>query len=250
MEETVMLARFQSDPTSAGAADAASFVQTDLVSDIKGLASVTDSNLVNPWGVSFLPSPVSSPFWISDQGSNLATVYPVTDSTDVLPAVLTVHIPTTATGPQGPTGQVSNTNAMSFILKDGVSAHFIFANLNGTISAWDSGPSAAIEVTTPGALYTGLAVNEAHTMLYAANDSAGTIDVFNSMFDPVNLGDHAFKTPGEIAAKGLVPFNVTDIGGNVYVTYAPAGHTAQTMAGLGDGAVAIFTESGQLASHG
>lgn len=245
-----MLARFQSDPTSAGAADAASFVQTNLISDIKGLATVTDSNLVNPWGVSFLPSPVNSPFWISDQGSNLATVYPVTDSTDVLPAVLTVHIPTTATGPQGPTGQVSNTNASSFILQDGASAHFIFANLNGTISAWDSGPSATVEVTTPGALYTGLAVNEAHTMLYAANDSAGTIDVFNSMFDPVNLGDHAFKTPGEIAAKGLVPFNVTDIGGDVYVTYAPSGHTAQTMAGLGDGAVAVFTESGKLEPHG
>jgi hypothetical protein len=51
---------------------------------------------------------------------------------------------------------------------------------------------------------------------------------------------------GEIAARGLVPFNVTDIGGNVYVTYAPSGHVAQTMAGLGDGAVAVFSESGKL----
>jgi hypothetical protein len=87
-------------------------------------------------------------------------------------------------------------------------------------------------------------------MLYAANDRAGTINVFNSSFQPVHLGHHAFKTPGEIAARGLVPFNVTDIDGNVYVTYAPAGHTAQTMAGLGDGAVAVFTESGKLEPHG
>jgi len=245
-----MKAPFQSDPTSTDVANAATYVQTNLVSDIAGLATVTNTNLVNPWGVSFLPSPVSSPFWISDQGSNVATVFPVTDSTDVSQAILTVHIPTTATGPQGPTGQVSNTNASSFILQDGASAHFIFANLNGTISAWDSGPTASVEVTTPGAVYTGLAVNEAHTMLYAANDSAGTIDVFDSSFAPVNLGDHAFQTPGQIAARGLVPFNATDIGGEVYVTYAPSGRAAQTTAGLGDGAVAIFSESGKLEPHG
>src|SRR5215471_17326387 len=143
---TIMKAPFQSDPTFADAADAAIYVQTNLVSDIAGLATVTDSNLVNPWGVSFLPG---SPFWISDQGSNLTTVYPVTDSTDVSPAVLTVSIPTTATGPQGPTGQVSNTNASSFHLHDDISANFIFADLNGTISAWHQGLTAAeVEVTT------------------------------------------------------------------------------------------------------
>ena len=136
-----------------------------------------------------------------------------------------------------------------------MSASFIFADLNGTISAWNpslgtNGSTAHVEVTTPGAVYTGLAVNDAHTMLYAANDSAGTIDVFNSSFDPVDLGDHAFRTPGQIEARGLVPFNVTDIGGDVYVTYAPSGRAAQTMAGEGDGAVAIFSESGKLEPHG
>ena len=171
-----------------------------------------------------------------------------------------MNIPTTATGPQGPTGQVSNTNASSFHLTagDDMSASFIFADLNGTISAWNAslgtnGSTAHVEVTTPGAVYTGLAVNEAHTMLYAANTSAGTIDVFNSSFDPVDLGDlgnHAFRTPGQIEARGLVPFNVTDIGGDVYVTYAPSGRAAQTMAGEGDGAVAIFSESGKLEPHG
>ena len=33
----------------------ATYLQTDLVSDIPGLAAITDSNLTNPWGVSFLP---------------------------------------------------------------------------------------------------------------------------------------------------------------------------------------------------
>jgi uncharacterized protein (TIGR03118 family) len=246
---TIMKAPFQSHPTSADAADATIYVQTNLVSDIPGLATLTDPNLVNPWGVSFLPS---SPFWVSDQGNNLATLYSVQGSTDVsFPMLREVDIPTTASGPQGPTGQVSNTNASSFHLNDDMSARFIFADLNGTISAWHAGlTKAEVEVTTPGAVYTGLAVNEAHTMLYAANTSAGTIDVFNSNFDPVDLGDHAFKTPGQIAARGLVPFNVTDIGGDVYVTYAPSGRAAQTTADEGDGAVAIFSESGKLEPHG
>jgi hypothetical protein len=142
MEETIMFNNstpFQTDMTSDDADDATNFVQTNLVSDIAGLAMVTDLNLVNPWGVSFNAA-TGSPFWISDQGSNLTTVYPVIGSTGIAPAVLTVHIPTTATGPQGPTGQVSNTNTSSFILSDGKSASFIFADLNGTISAWNPGP--------------------------------------------------------------------------------------------------------------
>ena len=133
-----MKAPFQSDPASADAADAAIYVQTNLVSNIPGLATVTDPHLVNPWGVSFRPgSPLNSPFWISDQGSNSATLYSVDGSTGTVvnsPApVFTVNIPTTETGPQGPTGQVSNTNASSFKLTAGnfMSANFIFADLNG-----------------------------------------------------------------------------------------------------------------------
>ena len=246
------------------------YVQTNLVSDIAGLATAFDPHLVNPWGVSFRegsPGNPGSPFWVSNQGSNSTTLYSVTGSIDISPPppvpVFTVNIPTTGTGPQGPTGQVSNTNPSSFHLTDPDPLHqgaasFIFANLNGTISAWNgslgtNGSTAHIEVTTAGAVYTGLAVNEAHTMLYAANTRAGTIDVFDSTFHSVELGDlgnHAFRTPGQIEARGLVPFNVTDIGGHVYVTYAPAGRAAQISAGEGDGAVAIFDESGNLEPHG
>ena len=204
------LAPFQSDPTSAGAADTASiYVQTNLVSDIAGLAMATDPHLVNPWGVSFI---VGNPFWISDQGSNSTTLYSV-DSTVVNSPVpvFTVNIP--PTGGPGPTGQVSNTNDSSFHLTapgDTSAALFIFADLNGTISAWNpglgfNGSTAHVEATTPGAVYTGLAVNQAHTMLYAANDSAGTIDVFNSTFAPVDLGDHAFGPRARSRPGGSSP---------------------------------------------
>jgi uncharacterized protein (TIGR03118 family) len=223
-----------------------------LVSDIPGLATITDPLLQNSWGISHSST---SPFWISNQGTNSSTLYAVTGSTNVTKASPNangfVAIPTTASGPQGPTGQVFNTNtsASSFPVGNGgngASAHFIFANLNGTISAWDTGASAFTQVTTPGALYTGLAINNAGTMLYAVDNAAGTINVFNSNFAPaMNLPAGAFATPATIPA-GLVPFNVQNINGSIFVTYAPIGHPAQTMATQGQGAVAIFSETGVL----
>src|SRR5438128_1775353 len=46
--------------------------QANLVSDIAGVARITDPKLVNPWGMSASPS---SPLWISDNGTNVSTLY-------------------------------------------------------------------------------------------------------------------------------------------------------------------------------
>jgi uncharacterized protein (TIGR03118 family) len=234
--------------TGAGVANADGFSQTNLVSNIPGLATVTDPKLINPWGVSFLPG---SPIWVSNQGTNTSNLYPVVGSTGVSPTVFTVSIP--PTGGPGPTGQVAN-GGMGFdvggVGGKGLPANFIFANLNGSISAWNNSPhtEAITQTTTAGASYTGLAINQGSTMLYAANDAgSGSIDVFKSDFTPdTTLPTGAFATPISISTAGLVPFNVKDIGGNVFVTYAPATHAAQTTAMPGDGAVAEFSETGTL----
>jgi len=137
----------------------ASYLQTNFVSNIPGLATITDPLLVNSWGMSRSPT---SPFWTSNQGTNSAALYAVTGSTTVSP-VLSVNtqgfvgISTTATPAQGPTGQVNNTNTASLQLTPGMpstSARFIFANLNGTISGWAGALTSTIQVTTPGATYT------------------------------------------------------------------------------------------------
>src|SRR6516162_9294264 len=197
-------------------AQVADFVQTNLVSDISGLATITDPQLVNPWGVSHS---ATSPFWTSNQVQNTATLYAVTDETTVTkvninPPTGFVLIPTTASGPQGPTGQVNNTNTSSFPVSknggDGKFAHFIFANLNGTISAWDTGPTAFVQNSgAAGTVYTGLAINRAQTRLYAANTSLGRIDVFDSNFHAFSLGADRFVDPS--LPTGLVPFNVQQI---------------------------------------
>lgn len=220
----------------------AGYVQTNLVSDGFVPAVVIDTNLKNPWGASHS---ATSPFWVSDQGTSLSTLYSVTGA-GVSKVGLEVAIPKTASGPQGPTGQVNN-NTSAFLVGSNP-ANFIFADLNGTISAWNNsvGTTAQIEATTPGAVYTGLAVgsNASGPLLYAAK--AGGIDVFNGSFAPTVLGANAFATPPAIAALGLVPFNAQNIGNNIYVTYALPGRAAQIAATEGEGAVAIFDADGNL----
>src|SRR5262249_35552791 len=202
-------------------------------------------NLKNPWGVS---ESAKSPFWVSDQGTSVSTLYSVTP-TGVSKLGLTVTIPKTAAGPQGPTGQVNN-NTTSFLL-NGSPAAFIFANLNGTISAWNRSvrTTAMIEATTAGAVYTGLAIAtdaSGNSFLYAANGAQNRIDVFNGSFAPVSLGAGAFQDPLLPSDLSLVPFNVQNVDGSIYVTYAPAGRAAQTGATAGQGAVAIFDTAGDF----
>ena len=227
----------------------ADYIQTNLVSDIPGLARITDPLLVNPWGIS--RSPTGSPFWTSNQGTNTTTLFAVTGGTNVTKVNINppngfVAIPTTPAGPQGPTGQVNNTNTASFQLTPGVSStssRFIFANLNGTISGWAGGLSSTVKVTTQNAVYTGLAIDQAGTRLYAANGVGGTIDVFDSSFAPVSIPG-GFTDP-TLPAK-YVPFNVEDLNGKIYVTYAPSGLPAQQHAAPGEGIVSVFDENGNF----
>jgi uncharacterized protein (TIGR03118 family) len=232
---------------ASGGIAQAQFKQTDLVSDISGLAAITDPNLKNTWGVAAIPG--ASPFWIDNQGTSTSSLYSVTGGTGVAPVNLNGAPGTNfaAIPGVGPTGIVANSGT-SFGIAGGP-ALFIFANLNGSISAWNgsninsaTNNASTIVATTAGASYTGLAVNSTGTLLYAANDEGtGSINVFSSSFAPTTLTGN-FTDPNLPA--GFVPFNVEDIGGTVYVTYAPAGHAAQTMATAGEGVVATFTESG------
>jgi uncharacterized protein (TIGR03118 family) len=223
----------------------AGYVQTNLVSDGFLPAELVDASLVNPWGIS---RSATSPFWTSNQGTSTASLFNVSVTPPAKNPTVAPNIPPGAIGAVGPTGQVNNgnTDPASFpvIGGDGKSAHFIFANLNGTISAWDTGATAFTQVTTTGAVYTGLAISHDSTKLYAANDAGtGSVDVFDTSFKKVTTPG-AFATPAAVSTLNLVPFNVQDINGKVYVTYAPSGRPNQTGATEGQGAVVIFNEDG------
>jgi uncharacterized protein (TIGR03118 family) len=221
------------------------FKQLNLVSDIPGLAHVTDPNLVNSWGIS---ESSTSPFWISDNGTGLSTLYHVPGSgpasVSIVPLVVTIPGAVTGTT-SAPTGQVFNSLAGSgaFKLHNGNPATFLFDSEDGAISGWNGGTSADIMVNnTPGAVYKGLAISTfGGGTLYATNFRAGTIDVFDSSFTQAPPGE--FVDPSLPA--GYAPFNDKVFGSDLYVTYAvqdAAKH--DDVAGAGNGIVDVFNVDG------
>jgi uncharacterized protein (TIGR03118 family) len=214
----------------------AAYIQENLVSSVPGLATFTDSDLVNPWGIARSPT---SPWWVSDNGTAKATLY---DAGGVKRA-LVVTIPGTNAAP---TGMVFN-NTSSFAISPGTASRFIFADENGNIEAWGGGTNAVIKANSNGAAsYKGLAIgsNASGDFLYAANFKGGKVDVFNSAFSSTSLGGN-FTDPGLPA--GYAPFGIQNINGNIYVAYAlkEAGGTDETP-GPGLGLVSVFDSNGNF----
>jgi uncharacterized protein (TIGR03118 family) len=220
----------------------AQYVQTNLVSDIPGLAANTDPQLKNPWGMSFTPT---SPFWVSDAGTGVSTLYNAAGVKQAL--VVTIPGPN-GSAPGVPTGQVFN-NTGSFGLSNGQNALFMFASATGTISAWNgaAGSSAITQVNGfPSSSFTGLAIagSGATARLYAANFGTGTVDMFNGSFGQITLPG-AFRDLS--LPTGYAPFNVQNVGGNIVVTYAlkdPV--TGHDLAGAGHGFVDVYDQNGVL----
>src|SRR5271157_6423622 len=205
------LALLASLPT---AARAGFFQQSNLVTDPgSGItAPNSDPNLINPWGISFS---TTGPFWVSDQGTQKATLY----NGAGVPQTLVVTIPPPTSG-TGPTGQVFNNTTGFIIPSDGSAAAFIFANLNGSISAWNGGLGTAPGVTAQvvaspvsgAASFTGLAL--ANNLLYAADKGTGTIDVYNSSFGLLK------SIPTDPNLPGFTPYNIQSLSdGRLYVTF-------------------------------
>jgi uncharacterized protein (TIGR03118 family) len=212
---------------AAGVASASpiAYVQTNLSSDIPGLAANTDPAMKNPWGMSYSPT---SPFWVSDQVTGLATLY----SAAGVKQALVVTIPGGG-GPNGPTGQAF-VGGMGFTMPGGSgTATFAFATLGGAIDAWNGGTNAVIVATTPGAVYTGLAV--AGSQLYAADAAGNKIDVFDNNFSPVST------IIDPTIPAGFTPYNIQNVGGRLYVEYAKNGSPG--------GFISVFDAAGNLLQH-
>ena len=230
-------------PLPAGAAGG--YTQENLVSDQPGVAQLTDPNLVNAWGMSHGPN---TPIWVSDNGADVSTLYNGDVNGSPVAAVpLVVSIPGGA-----PTGQVFN-DTTAFTLPGTTStARFIFIGEDGDLSAWAGGTAATLVGHTEGAVYKGLAIAHSPSgpMLLATNFGANRIDVFDSTFTPVPAAG-MFSDP--TLPRDYAPFNVAEIGGQVFVTYALKGGE-DDVAGPAHGFVDVYTTSGawvkRFASHG
>jgi uncharacterized protein (TIGR03118 family) len=222
---------------------ASSFTQTNLVSDLSTEGAVTvDPSLKNPWGMSFSST---SPFWISNEVGNTSTLY---SGAGVQTATVKVSVP------GGPTGQVNNSAGAGNFVVNGSASSFIFDTLSGTIAAWNGSlgamGTAATLVSTPGAVYTGLALgnNGSANYLYAANFAAGGgINVFNNAFTSVSATTFAGKFIDPNLPAGYAPFNIQLIGNSLYVEYAEVSATPGGAArGAGLGYVDVFDLDGNL----
>jgi uncharacterized protein (TIGR03118 family) len=239
-------------PIHHEAEEETSFAQTNLVSDGFVPAATTDPNLINPWG---LTHSATSPFWVSDNGMGVTTVY---NGGGTLVKVGGFDAIKIATPPgqislASPTGDVFNIAGTGFNITSGShtgSSVFIFATEDGTISGWNPTVDPASSVLAvdnsqggAGAVYKGLAIGQTEngTFLYAANFRNGTVDVFDQNFQQVN----SFTDPKVPA--GYAPFNVQVLDDHLFVTFAlqdAAKH--DDVAGAGHGFVDEFDLQGHM----
>jgi uncharacterized protein (TIGR03118 family) len=218
------------------------YVQHNLVSDLPGLAARTDPLLGNPWGIASDPN---GPFRIVVNHAGVAAPY----DGNGLPAsgVVMIAPPAGGTSPAAPTGVVFN-GTPDFLVGPGLPAHFIYATEDGTIVGWNSGAHTVLKAdhSASGAVYKGLTLGSSggKNYLYAADFHTGQVEVFDANFSPATLPG-SFSDPALPA--GFAPFNIQNVGGQLYVTYAlqdAAKH--DDVSGPGNGYVNVFDTSGQL----
>ena len=230
-------------PAPAEAAPLTLFHRINLVSDQPGHARLTDKNLVNAWGMSHGPN---TPLWVSDNGADVSTLYQgATSGAPVSALPLVVSIPGGA-----PTGQVFNDTKGFAVPGTGQPALFVFASEAGAITAWNkavpSTTSAVKVAAVHDAVFKGLALVHSPfgPLLLATDFHHGRVDVFNSQFRLLHVGRlfHDPRLPARYA-----PFNVAQIRGHVFVTYAKQDAARHDdAAGPGHGFIDEYTSYGVL----
>jgi uncharacterized protein (TIGR03118 family) len=220
------------------------YVTHNLVSDQPGVADTTDPNLVNAWGLDALPT---SPWWVSDNGKDVSTLYNAAGVPFPQGSPLVVKVPS------APTGLVANTGT-SFVITSGVnsaSPRFLFATEQGQILGWNPAVSAdavkgPVQFPT-GAVYKGLAISPTGDRIYATDFHNGAVDVYDGSWNPVNTPG-AFVDPS--IPQGFAPFGIQAVGDKLVVTYAK--QDAQAMDEVdqpGFGFVDLYNLNGNLLAH-
>ncbi|GLV59916.1 hypothetical protein KDH_67400 [Dictyobacter sp. S3.2.2.5] len=259
-------------PTHAtgGPSNRGFYQQTNLVSDIAGVARFLDPNLVNSWGISHSPK---GPWIVSDNGTGVATSYLGNGKAFPVGNPLVITIPPPSGSPSGttatPTGNVFNNTDDFVISANGRSrpSKFIFATEDGTISGWNPNVDlthAILKVDRSkvglGAVYKGLAIGRnsaGRDFLYAANFRFGTVEMFDGQFnlvksftDPVIANTCLPNT-----TQCFAPFGIQNINGKIFVSFAlQNAEKHDDVAGPGNGFVDVFSPNGillqRLIAHG
>lgn len=212
----------------------ASYRQVNLVSNVNEYGTThIDTNLVNAWGMAVGPT---GAFWISSTEKEKTTIYD-RDGNTLLQAI----------NVEGePTGVVYNSSTDFVIPSTTNVSKFIYVGEDGNVVAWSTG-STTTEVadnSSEGAVYKGVTIaqDEGSNFLYIANFSEGEIEVLDKNFNYVEKG---FEDPNIPA--GYAPFNIQNIDGKLYVTYAlQSNDKYDDVPGAGHGYINVFNTDGSL----
>jgi uncharacterized protein (TIGR03118 family) len=222
--------------------------QTNLASDLPNMAHTVTPNLVNPWGIAFLPG---QPFFIADNKVGRVTVHDISGS-GARPIGFTVPN-ADSTRFDTPTGIVADQN--SFFGGPSLVKPFILVAEQGTIFTW--GPDSqgdlpetaklVVDNSLRGAVYKGAAIlNSLLTApaLVVTNFHDGSVDAFLPGFRPVAL-------PGSFTDPNLpadyAPFGIQVIGNQVFVSYAVQDAAKRNAVfAPGNGIVSIFDMDGNF----
>jgi uncharacterized protein (TIGR03118 family) len=226
-------------------AAANNYLVHNLVSDLPNTADHVDSNLVNPWGVAFS---ATSPFWVANNHTGVSTLYDGSGS--ALSLIVQIPSPAGGTAVGAPTGMMFN-GTQSFAVATGKPGLFLFCTEDGTIVGWNSTVDSThgkilADNSASGAIYKGCALGGTADAprLYAADFHNRKIDVWDGNLQPVqNAG--AFNDTNVPA--DFAPFNIANINGKLYVTYAKQdADKKDDIQGLGNGVIDTFDMTGAL----
>jgi len=221
-------------------AAATSFTVVNLVTDDQSAnaAQITDPNLKNAWGISYSPT---SPFWVSSNEVGLAVLYRVDPLSN---ATTKQGLEVTIPGAGNVTGQVFNPASAGNFNGD----LFLFVSEDGTISGWKGslGTNAEVlQLSSATNSYKGAAIAVIGTdaYLYAADFAGNQVDILKGNAAAPDLAG-SFTDPG--IPSGFAPFNIQNLGGTLYVTYAKVGPDGDDESGPGNGFVSAFDLHGNF----
>src|SRR6266403_1751344 len=207
------------------------YTQKNLVSDLPqpnnadGTKVLVDPNLKNPWGLtrsSTNPARPGSPWWVGNNNSGTSTLYD------------------------------GNGNPINiFTEAGGIAGNFVIVPPPGFAPGTQSTPTGVVvNGSANGAVYKGMTSADVNgkRFLYVTNFRSARVEVYDTTFKRVRLDEDAFEAEG--VPRGFAPFNVQNIGGTLFVTYAKQDAPRHDpVGGAGLGFVEIFTPSGKHIGH-
>ncbi len=233
---------------SAAASSSSVYQQVNLTGDLAGMATYTDPNLLNPWGIINLGG---DRLLVADNHAGMVTSY----RNNGRLGTFSLQIPAPGSQSGGAvTDLAMNRSGRSFLLdKSGMHSRaslLLFVTEDGTIAGWNPAVDShhamiAVNNSGAGAIYKSMsiAVGRGASRLFAANFGQGMVEAYDGGWQRVK----SFTDP-TLANASYVPFGMRILNGHLFVTFAfkAAPTDGDETAGPGLGYVDEFDLDGKL----